>query len=242
MRKVKKFSCAEQNYSVYTVEPKPSMDEDIHEAAEYGHTGIIKNLVNLGMYVDVWDRRHRTPLHCAASFGRLETIESLIVELNANINAQDKEKRTPLHDAANQKQPGAVETLLFFNPKLLKDEDGDTPLHDAAGSDDIESIKLLLDYDPALMKEENNCKETAFDISMENALFTGSTKAIEVFIQRGADVSKYQTNEALKYFSSDVKEVIKNADKIRADYLKNYPRKVSEQLPKIGTDKQLVKA
>lgn len=64
-------------------------------AAMYGHTNIMKLLIERGANVDKADRHGRTPLSWAAEHCHFGAVK-LLVERGANVNAEDGEWTTPL--------------------------------------------------------------------------------------------------------------------------------------------------
>ena len=74
------------------------------------------------------DEYGRTPLHCAASDGRVEEVVRLLAA-SANPNAQDDHGWSPLHFAAQTVSPGAAEALLAAGAQTkLTDSFGNTAL------------------------------------------------------------------------------------------------------------------
>ena len=77
------------------------------------------------------DEYGRTPLHYAASDGKVEEVIRLLAA-GANPNAQDDNGWSPLHFAAQAVSPGATEALLAAGAQTeLKDSFGNTALSTA---------------------------------------------------------------------------------------------------------------
>jgi ankyrin repeat protein len=84
----------------------------IHDAAMGKDARVIRLLVDKGADVSALtlDAQAQTPLHIAASFGRLEVIEALLA-LGAPLDVKDRKGRTPL-DVAVLNQQDAAASLL----------------------------------------------------------------------------------------------------------------------------------
>ncbi|MBS0235985.1 MAG: ankyrin repeat domain-containing protein [Proteobacteria bacterium] len=91
------------------------------------------------------NENNQTPLHWAASFGRLDVMQALIAS-GANIKTQDKDGNTPLHWAVASGNTGAVKFLLDQGVEInVKDKDGNTPLHQAVKEKQPKMIELLVE-------------------------------------------------------------------------------------------------
>ena len=160
----------------------------LHAAAEYGHTEIVKILLEHGANVNavlLEEVIHNTPLHKAAQYGHLE-IMKLLLENGADINA-NIEGYTPLFFAAmHGTSMEVIEYLLKCgaNPNLT-DDSGNTLLHQicelhsfkrknlkANEEDNFETPKL--DFIPILiafgadLKARNNKNRSVLDIAINN--------------------------------------------------------------------------
>ena len=67
----------------------------LHIAAENGHTGMSKLLIEKGADVNGKNKHGKTPLHYAAGNGNAAVAE-LLIEKGADVNAKDKDGKTPL--------------------------------------------------------------------------------------------------------------------------------------------------
>ena len=81
-----------------TATPAPSSAMTIHQAAQFGHEGKVKDLLDQGADVNQPDTMGRTPLHWATVGGHRRLVEWLL-SIGADPNAHDKKGRTP-HDLA----------------------------------------------------------------------------------------------------------------------------------------------
>ncbi len=121
----------------------PGGETPLHQAADRGHTEVVKILLKAGAKVNAKENRGNTPLHSAVSGGHAETVKILLVS-GANVNAKTEYGRTPLHAAALQ---GARmgEILLKAGAKInAKDINGETVLHWVALKGETETAKILL--------------------------------------------------------------------------------------------------
>ncbi|KAG8201362.1 hypothetical protein JTE90_016838 [Oedothorax gibbosus] len=151
----------------------------LHSAAQYGHTDIIKLLLENKCYPSVRNVRNESPLDLASQYGRLETVECL---LNAHPGLLSDIVRchSPLHLAAKNGHKHVVKLLLDSGFDINYMTDIGTALHEAAMYGKLEVVRLLLDYgiDPIL---ENSRKRTVFDILGD--LNTSIAKQIEKVIR-----------------------------------------------------------
>ncbi|KAK9878515.1 hypothetical protein WA026_022411 [Henosepilachna vigintioctopunctata] len=123
----------------------------IHLAAYIGNTEGLKLLIHAGAKVDLWDNKYKvTPLHCAASKGRLECVQVLIKH-GANVNAGIKTYKCPLHYAVYCSAIDCVKELLEngATPNTIQ-LFSETPLHVAATLGSSEMVGLLLKHGAAV--------------------------------------------------------------------------------------------
>lgn len=85
---------------------------DLWNSAISGDLERVKYLLDNGTAVDAEDADKRTALHWAAANGRIELVEFLVNEKNANINHADEDKWTPLMSAASAGHADVVNFLL----------------------------------------------------------------------------------------------------------------------------------
>jgi ankyrin repeat protein len=89
-------------------------DTALHNACLYGHTEIVKLLLNKGASAGILDENGGTPLHDAAAGGFVEICESLLaVHAEQGLqNVQDEDGDSPLHNAARGNHGQIVAMLL----------------------------------------------------------------------------------------------------------------------------------
>ena len=83
-----------------------------------------------------------TPLHCAASRGRVAVI-SLLVERGADTDCRDPQLETPLHWAAQRGKRAAVRRLLSLGADTnIENRHGET----AGDLAEDEEIRIMIDF------------------------------------------------------------------------------------------------
>ncbi|MCL4131852.1 UNVERIFIED_CONTAM: hypothetical protein GTU68_003743 [Idotea baltica] len=87
--------------------------EDLLRATAKSEIGRVCQLIASGMSVNAHDNQlsRNTPLHWAASFADLDTLNCLIAR-GADVNSCNSHGATPLHDAVARNEPALVEALL----------------------------------------------------------------------------------------------------------------------------------
>ena len=89
-------------------------------------------------------RRNWTPLHEAASLGRLEKVQAL-VQSGASVEARDNERHTPLHLAAQRGHREVVQVLIAAGANInIQNRYQQTPLHLAAQSGHRAVVQTLI--------------------------------------------------------------------------------------------------
>ncbi|KAJ4315055.1 hypothetical protein N0V84_008567 [Fusarium piperis] len=118
----------------------------LHLAAIYGNTQSLELYLNLGLLLDLdcRDNDLRTPMHCAAQFGRSSTVKWLQAH-GGNIDARSRNGWAPLHFAANKGHLDTVKTLIKLGAKQQPCNDGCIPLTLAYSTGDSEMIEALQD-------------------------------------------------------------------------------------------------
>lgn len=97
--------------------------------------------------VNLLDNHERTPLHLAASLGRLDMVTLMLQRQDAILDLMDRWRRTPLHVATEAGNMKIVHLLLKHNSDVLNqvDKTGFTPLHKACECGRMEMIRIFLD-------------------------------------------------------------------------------------------------
>lgn len=116
----------------------------IHYAAENGHHGSIKLLVEAGVRVNLPGPDRMTALHIASAAGHFDTVKFLL-EKGAKILSKDKLKRSSLLLAAKNGNLVIASYLLSLGALFDEaDSSGNTPLHYACAYGYPETIDILL--------------------------------------------------------------------------------------------------
>jgi len=84
---------------------------DLVDAASKGDKELMREFVRQGVQVNAGDYDKRTPLHLAASEGRVEMIRLLVEEGKADLNPVDRWGGTPLDDAVRSRHTDVVAYL-----------------------------------------------------------------------------------------------------------------------------------
>ncbi|KAJ9574723.1 hypothetical protein L9F63_008093, partial [Diploptera punctata] len=111
-----------------------------------GHADSTQLLLSFGAEPNRQDRKGRTPAHCGAAKGQLETLRILGVH-GANLWVRNVRGDYPLHEAVVSGRKDLVRWLLNQRPDAVNspNNDGRCPLHIAAINNNVEMCKILLD-------------------------------------------------------------------------------------------------
>ena len=91
--------------------------EDMKWSAQNGEITQVRDYMEKGADINATDSVDRQLIHYAADYGKLDIVEMLVNEYNANINAVDKHGNTPLINAAFE---GHVPVVKFLVDKGAK--------------------------------------------------------------------------------------------------------------------------
>ena len=83
----------------------------LHCAAQYGHTEVVKALLEELTDPTMRNNKFETPLDLAALYGRLEVVKMLL-RAHPNLLSCSTRKHTPLHLAARNGHQAVVQVLL----------------------------------------------------------------------------------------------------------------------------------
>lgn len=95
------------------------LNNAILNAALYGHTEIVKLLLDAGADKDGLSVSGRTPLHLAARDGYTDIVK-LLLKAKANVYVNDKEGKTPLYYAVERKHSDIVKVFMDYGVDLQK--------------------------------------------------------------------------------------------------------------------------
>ncbi|KAF0296288.1 Serine/threonine-protein phosphatase 6 regulatory ankyrin repeat subunit B [Amphibalanus amphitrite] len=109
-----------------------------------GSADALVTLVNSGASVSAGDKDGLTALHCAASRGHTDCIDTLISLCGADVDVIDGNGCTPLFYAVTLGHADCTELLLKCGAEPNRqDRKGRTPAHCGAAKGQIETVKLL---------------------------------------------------------------------------------------------------
>ncbi|CAG0880106.1 unnamed protein product [Cyprideis torosa] len=115
-------------------------------AVTLGHADCSHALLKFGAEPNRQDRKGRTPAHCGAAKGQLETLK-ILSKHQANLWLRNVRGDLPLHEAVQSGRKDLVTWLLAQRPEAVNapNSDGRCPLHIAAINNNVEMCKVLLD-------------------------------------------------------------------------------------------------
>ncbi|KAG5744635.1 hypothetical protein H9Q70_012661 [Fusarium xylarioides] len=157
---------------------------DLMIASMYGHSVIVKLLLEKGAGVKAKDSTYgNTPLSWAAMNGH-EAVAKLLIEQGATIEAKNKDGCTPLWWAANNGHEAAVKILIERGAKLeASNKGGYTPLSGAADNG-YKAVARLLIEQGAKLEAKNNDGCTP----LSGAACFGHQAMAEMLVEHGADI------------------------------------------------------
>lgn len=133
---------------------------------------------DLGSWAD------RSPLHEAASQGRLLSLKTLIAQ-GHNVNALTIDQVTPLHEACLGDHVGCARILLDAGANVNATTiDGMTPLFNACSRGSASCVELLLEYGAKAQWE------TCLPSPTHEAASRGHSSCLELLISWGIDVDQ----------------------------------------------------
>ncbi|XP_030076298.1 ankyrin repeat and SAM domain-containing protein 1A isoform X3 [Microcaecilia unicolor] len=168
----------------------------LHCAAQYGHTDVVKVLLEELTDPTMRNNKFETPLDLAALYGRLEVVKMLL-NAHPNLLSCNTKKHTPLHLAARNGHKAVVRVLLDAGMDINYQTEKGSALHEAAlfGKTDVVQILLAAGIDV-------NIKDNRGRIALEIVKEVPSQKSqqIEALIQDHT-VRKTSAKEADKVTS-----------------------------------------
>jgi ankyrin repeat protein len=106
------------------IDPKKALSKDeysLYKSAYLGRAGKVKRLVDNGVNVNIHSpNSQRTPLHIAASKGRIEIVKTL-VENGADLELRNLDGKTPLHSAVECSRAEVIRYLHSKGAKITED-------------------------------------------------------------------------------------------------------------------------
>jgi ankyrin repeat protein len=153
-------------------------------AARYSRPDVIRKLHELGVSMNMEDRRGRTPIQVASMGGDSETIVALLECGAAPVGTKAKHSLSPLRWAATSGDPEKVRALLAAGADFNEiTEDGETPLMSAVSRGNVEAAKLLLEAGADPNVGGMGMPVIAF------ATMRGDTEMVKLLVEHGAQAA-----------------------------------------------------
>uniref|UniRef100_A0A8C9VUU0 Ankyrin repeat and sterile alpha motif domain containing 1A n=1 Tax=Scleropages formosus TaxID=113540 RepID=A0A8C9VUU0_SCLFO len=115
----------------------------LHCAAQYGHTEVVRLLLEELTDPTMRNSKLETPLDLAALYGRLEVVK-LLLAAHPNLLSCNTKRHTPLHLAARNGHLAVVEVLLDAGMDINYETENGSALHEAALFGKTEVVQKLL--------------------------------------------------------------------------------------------------
>uniref|UniRef100_A0A8C9F4I0 Transient receptor potential cation channel subfamily A member 1 n=1 Tax=Pavo cristatus TaxID=9049 RepID=A0A8C9F4I0_PAVCR len=168
------------------------VDEDnegctpLHYACRQGVALSVNNLLSLNVSIYSKSRDKKSPLHFAASYGRINTCQRLIRDMKDTrlLNEGDKKGMTPLHLAAQNGHEKVVQFLLKRGALFLCDYKGWTALHHAAFGGYTRTMQIILDTNVKCTDKVDEEGNTALHLAAKE----GHAKAVRLLLDYGAKI------------------------------------------------------
>nr|DBA33836.1 TPA: hypothetical protein GDO54_001463 [Pyxicephalus adspersus] len=137
----------------------------LHCAAQYGHTEVVRVLLEELTDPTMRNNKMETPLDLAALYGRLEVVK-LLLNAHPNLLSCHTRKHTPLHLAARNGHRAVVRVLLDAAMDINYQTEKGSALHEAALFGKTDVVQILLDAGIDVSITDNKGM-TALDIVQE---------------------------------------------------------------------------
>ncbi|XP_001493514.2 transient receptor potential cation channel subfamily A member 1 [Equus caballus] len=168
------------------------MDEDddgctpLHYACRQGVPVSVNNLLGFNVSIHSKSKDKKSPLHFAASYGRINTCQRLLQDMSDTrlLNEGDLHGMTPLHLAAKNGHDKVVQLLLKKGALFLSDHNGWTALHHASLGGYTQTMKVILDTNFKCTDQLDEEGNTALHFAAKE----GHAKAVALLLSYGADI------------------------------------------------------
>ncbi|XP_069560534.1 ankyrin repeat and SAM domain-containing protein 1A isoform X9 [Brachyistius frenatus] len=115
----------------------------LHCAAQYGHSQVVRLLLEELTDPTMRNNKFETPLDLAALYGRLEVVKLLLIA-HPNLLSCNTKKHTPLHLASRNGHLSVVEVLLDAGMDINYETEKGSALHEAALFGKADVVQKLL--------------------------------------------------------------------------------------------------
>ncbi|KTF80468.1 hypothetical protein cypCar_00023524, partial [Cyprinus carpio] len=138
----------------------------LHCAAQYGHSEVVRVLLQELTDPSMRNSRGETALDLAALYGRLQVV-CMLLTAHPNLMSCNTRKHTPLHLAARNGHHATVRVLLEADMDVNTQTEKGSALHEAALFGKMDVVQLLLDS--GIDANIRDCQgRTALDILREH--------------------------------------------------------------------------
>ncbi|XP_032982279.1 transient receptor potential cation channel subfamily A member 1 isoform X1 [Rhinolophus ferrumequinum] len=169
------------------------MDEDndgctpLHYACRQGVPVSVNNLLDFNVSIHSKSKDKKSPLHFAASYGRINTCQRLLQDMSDTrlLNEGDLHGMTPLHLAAKNGHDKVVQLLLRRGALFLSDHNGWTALHHASLGGYTQTMKVILDTN---LKCATDQRDEEGNTALHFAATEGHAKAVALLLSYDADI------------------------------------------------------
>jgi ankyrin repeat protein len=165
---------------------------------------LVFTLIHAGANVDIVDYEMNTPIHYAASLGKLDIVSELI-DAGANLNIENMWGNTPLHNALYAEKFVTAKKIINSDKANIniKTNNGDTPLHIAVISSNTKATDVISEL---LSKGADiNIKNNDGKTPLEYATLPEIKKLFEMHMQR------------LQTMSNNISDISSNIDDITSN-------------------------
>ncbi|XP_062985937.1 transient receptor potential cation channel subfamily A member 1 [Elgaria multicarinata webbii] len=158
----------------------------LHYACRQGVPISVNSLLQLNVSICSKSRDRKSPLHFAASYGRINTCQRLLRDMEDTrlLNEGDKKGMTPLHLAAQNGHEKVVQFLLKKGALFLCDYKGWTALHHAAFGGYTRTMQIILNTNVKCTDKVDEEGNTALHLAAKE----GHAKAVRLLLDDNAKI------------------------------------------------------